>query len=85
MFNLHVRGLNDADRDVAQRIIQGLRTDSAVVPMMSKVNITVEGGQVMLRGTVQSEQQRQQIITSVSQAAGTSVNADELQIGTIPN
>jgi osmotically-inducible protein OsmY len=81
MFNLHVRGLNDADRDVAQRIIQGLQTDSAVATMMPKVNITVEGGRVVLRGTVQNEQQRRQIINAVSQAAGTSVNADELQVG----
>ena len=50
--------------------------------MMPKVNITVEGGRVVLRGTVQNEQQRRQIISAVSQAAGTSVNADELQVGT---
>jgi len=58
VFNLHVQGLNDTDRNLAQNILQGLRTDSLLHSLLPTVNINVSGGRVILQGTVQSEQQR---------------------------
>ncbi len=79
MFSLHVQGLNDTDRQVAQRIIDGLRSDSSLSQLVPKVNIDVSNGQVTLRGNVQNEQQRQTIASAVQRATGTAIN-DQLQI-----
>src|ERR1051326_1708714 len=79
-FNLNVQGLNDTDRAVAQRILTGLRTDSAVAVIFPHVNIEVSDGKVTLRGTVQSIQQRRAIVAAVQQAAGFNNVFDELQV-----
>jgi osmotically-inducible protein OsmY len=80
MFNLHVHGLNDADRTLAQRIIGGLQTDQVLLTVIPKVNITVADGRVSLRGTVQSDEQRRIIESAVARAAGVSVVDDQLQV-----
>jgi hypothetical protein len=79
MFSLHVQGLNDADRSVAERIIQGLRTDTSLVSLFPKVDIHVANGAVTLRGTVQTQQQKDAIGAAVQRATGGAVN-NELQI-----
>lgn len=84
IFNLHVQGLNDADRTLAQRILQGLRTDNALASLFPSVNIDVSGGRVILQGQVQSEQQRQTIESVVRQAAGINNVEDQLQVNAGP-
>ena len=80
IFNLHVQGLNDTDRNLAQNILQGLRTDSLLHALLPTVNINVSGGRVILQGTVQNEQQRQAIATVVQRAAGGSNVDNQLQV-----
>ena len=80
VFSLHVMGLNDTDRSLAQQILEGLRTDSALPALLPVVNIDVRNGRVILRGTVQSPQQRRAIVATVQRAAGASNVSDELRI-----
>jgi len=80
VFSLHVMGLNDTDRSLAQRILEGLRTDSALPSLLPVVNIDVSNGQVILRGTVQSGQQRRAIVTAIQRAAGANNVSDQLQV-----
>lgn len=80
IFSLHVQGLNDTDRQMAQRILEGLREDTVLPTLLPRVEINVANGQATLRGTVQSEQQRQSIISAVQRAAGVNNVQDELQI-----
>jgi osmotically-inducible protein OsmY len=80
IFNLHVQGLNDTDRSMAQKILEGLRTDTALNSLLPSVNITVAGGRVILQGRVQSEQQRQTIESVVRQATGSGAVEDQLQV-----
>jgi hyperosmotically inducible periplasmic protein len=79
IFSLHVDNLNQVDRTLAQRIIDGLREDSTLQGLIPKVDISVAGGKVFLRGTVQSEQQRQVIGDIVQRSVRGPIN-NELQV-----
>jgi hyperosmotically inducible periplasmic protein len=82
IFNLHVQGLSAPDRTLAQRILDGLRTDSMLGNLLPSVDIQVAGGKVTLQGTVQTEQQKQAILSAVQRAAGVDNVQDELQVQT---
>jgi osmotically-inducible protein OsmY len=80
VFNLHVQGLSETDRTLAQRVLDGLRTDSVVASMLPVVNIHVSDGRVVLRGSVLNDEQRRSIVSAVQRAAGVNNVYDELQI-----
>jgi osmotically-inducible protein OsmY len=80
MFNLHVQGLSDQDRLLAQRVLDGLRTDSVVASTVPVVNIDVANGRVVLRGSVLSDEQRRSIVSAVQRAAGVNNVIDELRV-----
>jgi len=80
IFNLHVQGLNDTDRALAQRILESLRTDTALNSLLPSVNINVSSGRVVLEGRVQSDQQRKTIESVVRQASGSGNVEDQLQV-----
>ena len=80
IFNLHVEGLSAPDRTLAQRILDGLRTDTVLASLLPTVNINVASGKISLQGTVQNEQQKRAIVSAVQRAAGVDNVADELQV-----
>jgi len=80
IFNLHVEGLSPTDRVLAQRVLDGLRTDTILAPLLPVVNINITSGRVNLQGTVQSEQQKHAIEAAVQRAAGVENVVDELQV-----
>ncbi len=80
IFNLHVQGLNETDRGLAQRVLEGLRTDTTLAAMLPSVNINIVNGRVVLQGTVQNERQRRAIGEAVARAAGTQNVDNELVI-----
>jgi osmotically-inducible protein OsmY len=80
VFNLHVQGLDEPDRTVAQRILHELRTDTILPSLLPMVNITVSGGRVTLEGNVQNEQQRRVIDSAIQRAVGGNNVSDMLQV-----
>jgi osmotically-inducible protein OsmY len=80
IFSLHVQGLTPADRSLAQRVINGLQTDAVLPNVLPKVNIEVADGRIILRGTVQNEEQRRAIEDAVRRAVGVGAVDDQLQI-----
>jgi osmotically-inducible protein OsmY len=70
IFSLHVQGLTQTDRALAQQILEGLRTDTTLATLLPKVDINVSGGKVTLNGNVQSTQQKRTIATVIERAAG---------------
>lgn len=80
IFSLHVQGLNDTDRTLAQRVLNGLRTDSTLSTLLPSVNITIVNGRVVLQGTVQNDRQRRAIAEAVERAAGVQNVDNELVI-----
>jgi osmotically-inducible protein OsmY len=81
MFSLHVQDLNPEDRTLGQRVLEGLRADTVVAAIIPKVGIHVQNGRIILRGTVQNDQQRQAIVAAVQRASGTGNVQDELRVG----
>jgi len=80
IFNLHVQGLNEPDRTLAQRILQELRADTILPSLLPMVSITVADGRVTLEGNVQSDQQRATIESAVRRATGGNTVNDLLQV-----
>jgi osmotically-inducible protein OsmY len=80
LFSLHVEELSGPDRDVAQRILQGLRTDTTLSTLLPAVTINVSNGKATLMGRVHNEQQRQTIVSAVRRAAGAGNVIDELRV-----
>jgi osmotically-inducible protein OsmY len=80
IFSLHVQGLNDTDRTLAQRVLEGLRTDTTLSNVMPSVNINIVNGRVLLQGTVQNERQRRAIVEAVQRAAGVQNVDDQLTV-----
>jgi osmotically-inducible protein OsmY len=80
VFSLHVEGLTESDRTMAQRILQDLRTDTALSSLLPRVDIHVSDGKVTLQGTAQSEHQRQTIVSAVQRAAGADNVIDQLRV-----
>jgi osmotically-inducible protein OsmY len=80
IFNLHVQGLNETDRTMAERILHGLRTDTTLNSLLPVVNITVMNGRIVLQGAVQNEQQRRTIASVIERAAGAANVENDLQV-----
>ena len=80
MFSLHVDDLSETDRTLAQRVLNGLRTDVSPPATLPVVNIHVDDGKVILRGTVLDNEQRNRIVSSVRRAAGANNVIDELRV-----
>ncbi len=80
IFSLHVQGLNETDRNLAQQILQGLKNDSTLASLFPSVNINVSGGRVVLQGLVETQQQKQAIGSVVERAAGGSNVVNQLRV-----
>lgn len=80
VFSMRVDTLTETDRNLAQRVLQGLQTDTALAQMLPHVVIDVSQGRILLQGTVQSEAQRQSIADAVRRAAGGQNVENQLQV-----
>src|SRR5207248_11730459 len=80
ILNLRVEGVTERDRDLGQRIIDSVRTDTSLSSLAPTVHVNIAEGKVTLRGMVQSEQQRRAIISSVQRVPGVTAVYDELRL-----
>jgi osmotically-inducible protein OsmY len=79
-FSLHVEGLSDADRVLAQRILEDLGTEPALSGNLPPVSITVAGGKVTLQGTVSSLEEKRRVTEAMQRIAGVNNLYDQLQV-----
>jgi hyperosmotically inducible periplasmic protein len=61
---------NSADRDLAQKIRQSINSDKSLSTYAHNVKVIVRNGKVLLKGPVQSEDERQQIVGKAADLAG---------------
>jgi len=80
-FAANIQGDTETDRALAQQLMQELRTDAEIVPLMSKVKINVSNGKATLTGTVQSEEQKQKLESCLQKVSGITSVDNQLQTG----
>jgi osmotically-inducible protein OsmY len=79
--NVQVQGTSQTDRTLAQQISQELRSDASLASAITQVSISVNDGQVTLRGSVRSEVQKREIEAAIQRATGVSSIDNQLRVG----
>lgn len=75
-----VSGRTNSDRALSTRIRQDLMNNDQIAQNLDSIRINSENGRVVLLGTVNSEEQRQQIINEVERIAGVNTVEDRLRV-----
>jgi osmotically-inducible protein OsmY len=79
-FNVTVQATTESDRNLGQRTVDRLRNDPNLQSLTSAINMAINNGQVYLRGTVDTEQQRLEIVSMVQHTYGVSAVYDQLLV-----
>jgi hyperosmotically inducible periplasmic protein len=61
---------NPADRELAQKIRQSINSDKSLSTDAHNVKVVVRNGRVILKGPVQSEEEKQKIVEKAADLAG---------------
>jgi len=61
---------NPADRELAQKIRQSINSDKSLSTDAHNVKVIVRNGKVILKGPVQSEEEKQKIVEKEADLAG---------------
>ncbi len=77
---LQVQASADADRDLADRIANNVRSDPVIPTLAPNVTVTVTGGRAYVTGTVESGRQKHAIIESVKRTPGVIDVIDRLHV-----
>lgn len=77
---LKVQAWSLDDEPVANRIARQLRADAVPTAGIENVTVVVRGGNVSLRGAVDSHEDRDAVIASIQRAGGVSAIYDQLHI-----
>ncbi len=75
-----IQATSAADRVLAQRLTDTVRSDSNLPAAMPGVSVSVTGGAVYLRGTVDNQQQHQALVSDAQRTPGVSAVYDQLQV-----
>ena len=84
-FAANVQGTTAADQSLAQKVIERLRADSTLSSVVPQMRITIEDGKATLRGSVKSEDQKQQIEKALQQVDGVNSVDDQLKVSATQN
>lgn len=79
-FNVTVQATTLSDRNLGERIVDRLRADPNLQPLISAINLAINNGQVYLRGTVDTEQQHLEIVSVVQHTYGVNAVYDQLLV-----
>jgi osmotically-inducible protein OsmY len=77
----NIQGTSEADKTLGGQIAQELRADSGLAAIIPQLRISVSEGKVTLRGTVQNEQQKEDIEAAIQRMSGVSSVDNQLQVG----
>ncbi|HHY86860.1 MAG TPA: BON domain-containing protein [Verrucomicrobia bacterium] len=81
-INVRVQGNSASDQNLSRQLTQALRADTTLGGSLSGIQIELEDGNVTLRGSVRSEQQKEAIESAVQRVPGVSSVENQLQVGT---
>jgi len=84
-LSVNIQGSTSADQPVAQRIIEKVRADSSLSGVLPLVRINVEDGKATLKGTVKTEEQKEQIEKSVEEVSGVTSVDNQLKVSATQN
>jgi len=79
-MNITVEASTLADRNLGQHLVDRLRADPNLQPLTSAINLSINAGQVYLRGTVDTEQQHLAIVSIVQHTYGVNTVYDQLAV-----
>jgi osmotically-inducible protein OsmY len=79
-LNLTVQATSIGDRNLGQRLVERLRSDTVLSPLSSMISISVSEGRVYLRGTVDTEEQHLSIVSVVQHTYGVNAVYDQLTV-----
>ena len=68
------------DQELTQKVRQAIASDPTLSPVANKLKIKVENGRVTLKGSVESEDQRQAVERHATKAAGPGNITDDITI-----
>ena len=80
--NANIQASTDADRTLGQQIMKDVCANEALAAFVPMINIKVDSGQVSLRGTVKSDQEKQNLEAAVQKVSGVTKVDNELQVET---
>jgi osmotically-inducible protein OsmY len=72
--------MTDADRALAQRVEDALRQDSTLVASVPNVQVYVNNGEVTLRGSVNSQEEKTNFAAKAQQVAGVTRVNNQLEV-----
>lgn len=72
--------MTDADRALAQRVEETLRQDMTVASAAQNIQVHAMNGEVTLRGSVSSEQEKTNLATAAQKVAGVTKVNNELEV-----
>jgi hyperosmotically inducible periplasmic protein len=71
---------NPADRNLAQKIRQSINNDKSLSTYAHNVKVIVRNGKVLLKGPVQSEDEKQEIVSKAADLAGADKVTNKLTV-----
>lgn len=83
-FDLNVQATTEADRTLGQRIMQELRANTSLAASIPMVRMSLSNGKVVLKGSVKSETEKQQIESAVQRVTGVASVENQLQVSATP-
>jgi osmotically-inducible protein OsmY len=79
-LNVTVQATTLGDRNLGQRLVDRLRSDAVLAPLSTAINLSINVGQVYVRGTVDTEQQHLAIISTIQHTYGVNAVYDQLVV-----
>jgi len=72
--------MNETDRALAQRVEDALRQNSSLAPAAQNVQVQAKNGEVILKGSVNNEQEKANITSTAQKVAGVSKVNNQIEV-----
>jgi osmotically-inducible protein OsmY len=72
--------MNETDRALAQRVEDALKKNAALTPAAQNVQVQAKNGEVVLRGSVNNEQEKANIAAEAQKVAGVSKVTNQIEV-----
>jgi osmotically-inducible protein OsmY len=79
-LNLTVQGTSDTDQKLADQVKQQLRSDTSISGAFSRLRVSLDNGKATLRGSVKSDEDKQNVEKAVQKITGVTSVQNELQV-----